>query len=51
MVDVLVVLLINALFFLGITAIVAGFILIVFELFKNKHHAFKHHPTKDCVTC
>lgn len=51
MLDVLFVLFVNALFFLGITAAVAGFVLIIVELFKNKHHAFKHHPTKDCVTC
>ena len=51
MLDVLFILLVNALFFLFATAVVAGFLLIIVELFKNKRHAFKHHPTKDCVTC
>ena len=51
MLDILFILLMNALFFLGVTAIVAGFVLIVVELFKHKEHAFKHHPTKDCATC
>jgi hypothetical protein len=51
MVDVILMLLMNALFFLTLSAMGAGFIVIVAELFKNKEHAFKHHPTKDCVTC
>ncbi len=51
MVDVILMLLMNALFFLSLSAIGAGFIVIVIELFKNKEHAFKHHPTSDCVTC
>ena len=51
MLDVLFILFVNALFFLLITAVVAGFFLVGVELFRNKGHAFKHHPTKDCVTC
>jgi len=51
MLDVLFILVMNALFFLGLTAGAAGLWLVVLELYKNKGHAFKHHPTKDCVTC
>ena len=51
MVDVILMLLLNALFFLAISAIGAAFVLVVIELFKNKEHAFKHHPTQDCATC
>ena len=51
MVDVILMLLMNALFFLSLAAMGAGFIVIVMELFKNKEHAFKHHPIGDCVTC
>ena len=51
MLDTLFILFTTALFFLVITGSFAVFFVVVLELFRNKRHAFKHHPTKDCVTC
>jgi len=51
MVNTFFILLVNALFFLGIVAAVGGFFLILVELFRDGEHFFKHHPTRDCSTC
>jgi len=51
MLDVLLFLLMNALFFLSLVVIVTVLFLPIVKMYENKHHAFKHHPTKDCVTC
>ena len=51
MVSGLITLLVQALFLLGIVAAAGGFLLVIVELFRDREHFFKHHPTSDCPTC
>ena len=47
----LITLVVQALFLVGIVAAVGGCLLTVVELFRERGHFFKHHPTNDCPTC
>jgi hypothetical protein len=51
MVSDLITLVAQVLVILGIIGAVGGFSLFIVELFRDREHFFKHHPTKDCPTC